>query len=812
MRNACRKAFTAALTVLCGCPLMAQSYPNGLSMDSVDPATDTIIIRQMREKMDSIHINAHRPTVALVLSGGGAKGAAHVGVMRYLEEQQIPVDMILGTSIGSLVGGLFSLGYDSAYLQELFRAQDWSVTLTDKVPWEYIPYSTKLDKEKYLISVPFHYDDNTFNERIYEQTIYSDRRGEIRVGATDGDLSTRQGVNNLASSLPSGYVYGFNVNNLLSSLSVGYQDSISFKDLPIPFCCVAADMVSCKSKNWGSGSLKTAMRSSMSIPGLFDPVRYEGMVLVDGGTRNNFPTDIAKAMGADYIIGVDLSDSNPAYSQVNNLGNILSQFITMLGKDAFDKNVDTPDVLIKPMLDGYNMLSFNAEAIDVMLSRGYRAALEQADGLANIKAHMKGEVPHVTNRKPVDLSREKVLLGAILFDGLNDAESLMMQERIGMKVGTWVGKKDMDEAMAIIQATGAFDSVTYSMLGTDNPYRLVFHCAMAPTHQVGLGLRMDNEEYASLLFNIGLNTHELMGSKFDFTLKVGQSQYGKFRYSLDLPSIPTLNAEVDFGHYNGVMVQPSVAYDIKTSYVTHKEMLYMSNIRWTAFDFKVGLKAQGYRMPNATRMIVNSVLAHESLLHGTYLGAFADATIYTMDNRSYPTSGMDLSFNYTFDPIKIGDGSFIPVHAAQMNLRFPIPIGERFAIIPDLHVRSLLDSGDDSSLGHRNFVGGRMAGRYIEQQIPMVGFNNVFLAGDVVAVYNLDLRLRVLDNFYFSAQGGYMRSGANSTAFFGSAGNDYLGAAFEAAYNTVAGPIKANVSWSSVTQSMGWYLSFGFDF
>lgn len=205
---------------------------------------------------------------------------------------EIPVDMICGTSMGGLVGGLYSMGYSAGKLDSLLRSQNWDVMLSDKVDQSYISFADKEYKSKYLLSIPFHYEKQPVKKE--DSVHFRNRRRDLSLDAEAGDFSTQAGVSNLASSLPSGYVYGFNVNNLISSLTVGYQDDMSFTELPIPYFSVAADVVSCKAKNWGSGSVKSAIRSTMSIPGLFDPVWTDGMVLVDGGTRNNFPVDLAR--------------------------------------------------------------------------------------------------------------------------------------------------------------------------------------------------------------------------------------------------------------------------------------------------------------------------------------------------------------------------------------------------------------------------------------------------------------------------------------------------------------------------------------
>lgn len=793
------------------------------------PDLDAVFIKQMRARMDSIHRVEHRPTVALVLSGGGAKGASQVGVMKYLQDKEIPVDMICGTSIGGLIGGLLSVGYQPDYIEELFRSQDWSVTLTDKVDPKYYSVTKKLYKEKFAVSVPFHYRNQDFQKRVLDQVKYSDSDGHLHVGADEGGgMDTRVGINNLANSLPSGYVYGFNVNNLLSSLTVGYQDSLDFKDLPIPFFCVAADLLSCKAKNWGSGQLKTAMRSTMSIPGLFDPVRTHGLVLVDGGIRDNFPIDLARAMGADLVIGVDLSDQKPVYSELNNIGSFVGQFIRMLGQESFQRNVGDADVFIKPDTRGYNMLSFNPSAIETLVRRGYVAAAAQEDQLNMVKSYMKDAKPRYYNRPATNLAEEDVQLSAVIFDGLSNVESRMMQKKVGIRAGSYVGKDEIDEAMNRLQATGCFESVTYSLLGREAPYRLVFNCNRSPVHQVGVGVRLDTDEWASVLLNLGLNAHKLSGPKLDFTTKLGKNKYADLRLSLDLPWVPTLNLEAMVGDYSAQLDPFMTQIKYGLSYFTHQESLYLSNIRWTNFDFQLGLRNRYFKMYEDCAIAPTILDLNPKMVAGNYGGLFGNAHLYTMDNMAYPSKGSDISLAYDMDVIKSGCPSFKPLHLAKADIRFVIPFGRAVALIPDIHFRGTVfnrnqesdfQSGSDAySVAHQNFVGGALANRCIDGQIPFVGFNSIYAAYNHVAVMNLDLRFKLGKNFYVSTMGGYLRDGDTLRDLISDLVPTYWGAALELGYNTIAGPLKVRGNWTNLTDNpkdianFGLYLSYGFDF
>lgn len=818
LRNACRSAFTA-VTLLLAAPAFAQNYPNGLSTDSVDPAADAAYIKVLRHHLDSVRRVEGRPTVALVLSGGGAKGAAQVGALKYLEEQKIPVDIVMGTSIGGLIGGLYAVGYTSGELRDLFCTQDWGKTLTDKVDPEHIPYTTKIQKQKYLINVPFHYETiRKKAKRVHDNESFSDgHQMDILpdFGATDEtEYSTQKGVGNFTNSLPTGYAYGFNVNNLLTSLTVGYQDSISFASLPKPYLCVASDMVSLKAKYWTSGSLKTAMRSTMSIPGLFDPVRTQEMILVDGGTRNNYPTDVARAAGADYIIGIELADADPEYTDVKHLGNILGQFIKMLGKDAYDKNIDYPSVRVQPVLKGFNMLSFNAAAVDTMILRGYRAFEEKADELAAIKEAV-GEAKEHEFRKAVDISRTPVLIRSITIDDVSDYESALLMKRIGLKAGQYVDKATMDEAMSKIQATGAFESVTYALHGTAEPYDLVFNCNRGPTHEGSIGVRIDTEEWAAIMLRLGLNTRKLMGSKADFSARLGRTQKVTARFSQDFPALPTVNAEMDFTHSAFDLFSNPDSRTTKETWehsAVHGKV-FLSNIKGKKFNFELGGQYKYFSIN--TKRSMGAVI--ESLApdfnNTSYLGVYADARLFTLDDLYYPSRGVSFDLLFDSDLAHLGYSNFSPYLAGSFNFRGVIPIGERFAIIPDIHWRSCFsaDGSEMQSYFHENFVGGSLSGRYFEQQINFVGCNGLTSMGPHVAVVNLDLRLRMTKNLYLSAQGGYVRSGVTFSELINSLQPTMYGFAGELGYDTIVGPLKFAVRWSD---KIGWklYATIGFDF
>ena len=214
-----------------------------------------------------------RPKVAVVLSGGGAKGTAHIGALKVIEEAGIPIDYVVGTSMGAIVGGLYSIGYTPQQLDSMVNAQNWKFLLSDAPNPKDVLLDDRLKSERYVLSIPF----------------------SLKSAAVSD----------------AGIIKGKNLARLFSTLTEGYQDSVDFSRLPIPFACVSENLVNGSEVVFHEGILATSMRSSMSIPGVFAPVDLDGMVLVDGGMVNNYPVDVALAMG-------DVNDGRPVLCRIHS--------------------------------------------------------------------------------------------------------------------------------------------------------------------------------------------------------------------------------------------------------------------------------------------------------------------------------------------------------------------------------------------------------------------------------------------------------------------------------------------------------------
>ena len=293
-------------------------------------------------------VSRQRPRVAVVLSGGGAKGMAHIGVLKVLERAGIPVDIVTGTSMGSIVGGLYAVGWSAMQLDSLVRRQDWPFLLSDRAV----------------------YSSEDLEGRRLQSTYFFSKTLRLRKSHLSG---------------ATGVIEGKNLMRLFRHLTAGYTDSMSFDSLPRRFACVATNIVDNTEYDFHSGVLAEAMRTSMSIPGVFTPVKKGDRVLVDGGLRNNYPADIARTMGAEYVIGVTVQGPPKTADDLVHGSAVLGQIVDVNCKNKYDDNLKLTDIAIRVDTRGYNAASFTPAAIDTLIRRGENEAMRHWDEIIALK-------------------------------------------------------------------------------------------------------------------------------------------------------------------------------------------------------------------------------------------------------------------------------------------------------------------------------------------------------------------------------------------------------------------------------------------
>lgn len=747
-----------------------------------------------------------RPKVGVALGGGGAKGAAHIGVLKYMEELGIPVDCVAGTSIGSIIGGLYSLGYTPDEMADLIAHMDWSFYMSNTVGREYQSAGNRQSASTYLLSVPF--GANNFEER------------------SSGILST----------LPSGVINGYSLLNLFNSLSIGYQDSISFDDLPIPFACVAIDILNGDSVVLRSGEFAKAIRSSMAIPGVFSPVSWGKHLLADGGMADNFPVDVCKQMGADVVVGIELADefvTDPA--DLQSLPQQMSQYMSIAVKGNRFQHREMCDIYMHPDITGYNMLSFDAESIDSLVVRGYRVAQEHRDEFLALKARLDAfgpctkqlNHPRAKHIYPTDT----FVLASINYQGIDEDKETWLIKKSGLEPGKPVTMDHINRAIGILNGTGAFSGVLYKLHENDEEYWLSHHVYTdvlgresydlditllpAEPHAFAIGLRYDSEESAGLLFHFGWNERRLTGFKADLDLDLNYNFRLGARLALCGLGIGDLNLAYRY-HTSTFNVFSYDSLSLSGLVVDHNNFcLYLSEFHLLDMSFAFGLEQELYsnRYGFSLNNLIESGIFHFDRAKA-FLGFFLKGRFDNLDNPYFATRGVYLDFEAAWRKenklwfLGSGGGMF----DATVSWQSFLSLGQRFAVIPQISARVLV--GNDSSLYLHNIVGGSLPGRYLDHQLAFVGLNNPLRVGDIAAIARLDLRYNFYGKFYLYLMANYIASADHIGHLF-TAQNDYhgtLGLGLRLAYDSPIGPVSLDLHHNDFNHSLGAYVNIGYVF
>ena len=758
-----------------------------------------------------------RPKIGVVLSGGGAKGAAHIGVLKYIEEAGIPVDYIAGTSMGSIVGGMYALGYSSDEILEIISAVDWDRLISNQVERKKISFANKSERNQ-LLTIPF------------------------SVGTDQEEIQRRSFKN----SLPTGIISGDNLINLFNSLSVGYADPIDYDDLPIPFLCMATNILNGEADMLDKGVFSKSLRASMAIPILFDPVKIDDILYADGGLVNNFPAEQCRAMGADYVIGVSMSpglETNP-----DNLTSILSQvkqLKTIITDKDYEKYHTLCDIFISPDLMGVGMLSFDTESVARVTQSGYEAAcMKEAEFKALKEKLSVGSTPQSAQspsaKKAVNILKDKILISGIELEGVQEDMEKWIRRKCTVKVGDYICKDDIDESVSIYYGTGNYDSITYTLHAdstSDNAYILKFKFVKNPPHEFGLGFRFDSQDMLSVLLHMGYNRNRMSGFKADISAKLGGNQW--------------LDANISFGH----MLYPRInfAYNFRNSeldtydmdelvmnmkFLQHKFRVYLSENYSRTVSAGVGLEAE-FLTPRKTIYLHYDALDMDNKPVNT-LGTFAYLHYDNLNNASFPTRGVAGKIDFTWKDMIFNSNGTSPLGYGSLvfGLEGYIPVIEdRLVLIPQLYGSILFGKGAVNGTlnswnpifdgpvpaypSMNNVLGGAEMGRYIDQQLPFIGVNDISLAFNNVAVLRTDIRTRLFRNHYLTAILNYARSSIDFSNFFKEQealmwgdiydynASDWWGAGIRYSIDTKIGPVSFDVSSSNISKSLNLYFSIG---
>jgi NTE family protein len=363
-----------------------------------------------------------RPTIGLVLQGGGALGLAHVGVITWLEEHHIPVDYIAGTSMGGLVGGVYATGHNAAEMRQIVHGIPWDEVMAGRTPFQDLAFRRKQDARDYPNSLEF---------------------------------GLRKGL-----QFPAGLNSGQEVSLVLDKIALPYSEIKSFNDLPTPFACVATDLVSGKPKVFRSGSLSLALRSTMSLPGIFTPVRTKDAIYADGGLLQNIPVEVAKQMGADITLAIHLEEAPVPPDASLSSFSVLGQSISVMISANELLSMEKADILVSVPVQKWSALSF--DDADAIIKAGYDAAAAKSRILMTLAVDDATWKQYLADREA--RRRKNPVPTFVAVEGVHGELSQHVEEQMADVVGKPINFDELDQDIMHLKGFGRYSSLSYQFV------------------------------------------------------------------------------------------------------------------------------------------------------------------------------------------------------------------------------------------------------------------------------------------------------------------------------------------------------------
>ena len=748
--------------------------------------------------------NTDRPKIGLVLSGGGAKGMAHVGILRYMEKAGIRPDFIVGTSMGSVVGGLYALGYSADELEEIILNIDWDILITNRVGFNDIAFEEKEYYNRYLVELP----------------------------VIEGKVS-----------LPSGLIHGQMLSETLHYYTWPANNIADFDDFPIPFRCITTDVKTGEGIVLKGGYLHDALRASIAIPTFFTPFDMDSTLVVDGGVVNNFPVDVVKEMGADIVIGVNVGDEDFVDpKEIGSFSGILMQIAMSKSYSRLRQNIKDTDIYIKPDLKNYSTGSFSKfrEILELGDLAGQKHAQRFKDLADSLGVFV--ETPGI------GLEVEPITISDIDVRGNYLFSDVLIKSKLNIKEGETVSRRELREGMSRVFGINGFYNVDYSLIKIhDDGYRLVIRANEKPKSLLFASVHYDNQFSAGILLN--LTMRDVLGKSSRSIILADISQNPKFR----------------FDYYKYIGQQKKYALNLKAEYLNQQAPVYdqgkETDINVNK-EIRVGAHILSTQSLNETFVLGGyydkrqtesrfNISAPADIKNGvsSFLGLRLMYYRNSLNDRNYATQGAEvivepvfkfqnnlkINLNDGVDTLFLGEGDSqfgipanqLPVFIDLLNpkgyLSFYFKYLKYFPLTRNLQFMPTASTG--LTFSNENVF--KVFDGFIAGGHQRIRFNDT-------RVWGLNYRELETTNFakmglefqYIPINNIYLRTGANIVGYSGHVplkgeegsivskmqSNNLFGYGVDITYKSILGPIIAGVGKNNSDRNLRVYFSIGFSF
>ena len=718
---------------------------------------------------DSAYVN--RKKVAVVLSGGGAKGMAHIGVLKVLEKAGIPVDIVTGTSMGSIIGGLYAIGYNAHALDSMVRVQDWGYVITDKEDLR----------------------NQSLGDRRKQNTYF------YTTGLTIGKRDLQAG----------GFIKGKNLAELFQQLCTGYTDSLDFThDLRIPFACVATNVIDNSEVDFHSGRLPQAMRASMAIPAAFSPVIIGDKVLVDGGLKNNYPADIARKMGAEVIIGVTVQGAPKVAEDMSGTMSILSQIIDVNCKNKYDENLAITDLHLQVDTKGYGSASFSPAAIDTLIRRGEELAMRHWNDIIALKQRIGIDdsfSPVILQPLRPKVMTEKQHVVGYTFENMTPQAERFLRQKFNLNKVDSIDAK-LEQAITTSMRIDLFyQTAECRLVPEGDDVRVILSAGNRKSVQLHAGVRYDTEEYAAVQVGLDIPMKTAIPVSTDITLRLGKRMMARGELTVHPRSITRPSLTYAFRR-NDVDIYFKGERDYNIRYNQFQAEIIPINHDLRHFNIQYGLRwdYMHYRNKLGTETAIQVVLKNEH-----FYSYHARVNYNSEDNWYFPTRGARFSAEYSYLTDNFAKLDDKPgMSEVKANWRMSFTLGDRFTLQPMFYGRLLFGTIVPPAFG--NTIGGDWFGHYVEQQMPFAGIGNMEYVDHHFVAAQLQAQQRISDNNYvlFRVAGAQQASKVKELLD----NRTLIGVQASYYYNTMFGPVGASIGYSNRTKKPYLFLNIGYEF
>ncbi len=722
-------------------------------------------------KNDSVKQYRKDLRVGLVLSGGGAKGFAHIGVLKVLERLGVRVDYVGGTSAGAMIGALYASGYNANQIDSIIQSYDFEELVKDNISREKYSFYQKEISEKYAISLP---------------------------------------IKNWKIGFPRALSKGQNILNELTKLTKHVHNISDFKKLPIPFYCVATNIENGNKEVLERGFLPLAIKASGAFPTLLEPVEIDGKLLVDGGIVDNFPIDIMQKKDIDIIIGVDVQDALEIKENLDSAPKIIMQIISfqMYEEDAENKN--KTDIYMHPNITGYSVLSFDKSK--ELIAEGERIAMFEKEYLEAIALQQIKK--SVQQTKKINLQKNKqIKIQKIKISGHKNYTHKYILSKLNLSENDSLSYEKFNQCITGLSATNNFESIDYKFIKLKNGKT-----------NIEFNLK-ENPIFNSLQLSTHFDDLYKTGVLINFTSKHALTNNDIF--SVDFVVGDNLRYNIDYLVDNGYHWQ----FGLNTKYTTFKKNYTIDKGSTTSiFNLKQDIKyndftTQIYLLSKfGEKLGLKLGVAHKYLKiyskntydqkiffdNRHYFNLFGNLTLDTYDAKYFTKKGWYFNSNYQiyFDSSNFEKKSLETFSIIRGKVGYVKTFYDKLSLKAEVSLGSVFGS---SSTSFKYSLGGNNK-NFINNYEPFYGYdfaslqNNAYIKSQITLQYNIYQKHYL--NFTENTAGLNEKIFSNGTAF------DDLktGYAVGYGYNSFIGPLELKYAWSPDTNQNFWHINLGFWF